>query len=185
VKFMPLYFFDFMDGEFNGRDKFGTKLPDVEDAAREAVWALANISKDVRKQYQDRVLALNVRGQSGETVLNVTLTLAVTRFPDKQIECNQFRACGASADPDHVISTDQFSVTLQAPAGISDVHPLMSGRAVPGPADRLGGVDSRDSLLGANQIQGCFWGGSLGCDGTVGFERRGVGADSAADHRLA
>jgi hypothetical protein len=105
VKFMPLYFFDFMDGEFNGRDKFGTKLPDVEDAAREAVWALANISKDVRKQYQDRVLALNVRGQSGETVLNVTLTLAVTRFPDKQIECNQFRACGASADPDHVIST--------------------------------------------------------------------------------
>ena len=25
----------------------------------------------------------------------------------------------------------------------------------------LGGVDSRDSLLGANQIQGCFWGGSL------------------------
>jgi len=51
--------------------------------------------------------------------------------------------------------------------------------------DALGGVDSRDSLLGANQIQGCFWGGSLGCDGTVGFERRGVGADSAADHRPA
>jgi len=146
VKFMPLYFFDFADGEFNGRDKFGTKLPDVEDAAREAVWALANISKDVRKQYQDRVLALNVRGQSGETVLNVTLTLAVTRFPDKQIECNQFRACGASADPDHVISTDQFSVTLQAPAGISDVHPSMSGRAVPGPADRLVVMSKDDSL---------------------------------------
>src|SRR5258706_4039593 len=50
-------------------------------------------------------------------------------------------------------------------------------------ARSLGGVDSRDSLLGANQIQGCFWGGSLGCDGTVGFEGRGVGADSAADHR--
>jgi hypothetical protein len=47
----------------------------------------------------------------------------------------------------------------------------------------LGGVDSKDSLLGANQIQGCFWGGSLGCDGAVGFERRGVGADGAADHR--
>ena len=49
----------------------------------------------------------------------------------------------------------------------------------------LGGVDSRDSLLGANQIQGCFWGGSLGCDGAVGFERRGVGADGTADHRPA
>ena len=23
--------------------------------------------------------------------------------------------------------------------------------------DALGGVDSKDSLLGANQIQGCFW----------------------------
>jgi len=47
----------------------------------------------------------------------------------------------------------------------------------------LGGVDSKDSLLGANQIQGCFLGGSLGCDGPVGVERRGVGADGAADHR--
>ena len=73
---MPLYFFDFTDGEFSGRDQFGTKLPDVEAAAREAVGALANISKDVRKRYGDRVLALNVRSQSGETVLNVTLTLA-------------------------------------------------------------------------------------------------------------
>jgi hypothetical protein len=49
--------------------------------------------------------------------------------------------------------------------------------------DPLGGVDSKDSLLGANQIQDCIWGGSLGCDGSVGFERRGVGADGAADHR--
>ena len=30
-----------------------------------------------------------------------------------------------------------------------------------------------------------FWGGSLGCDGSFGFERRGVGADGAADHRSA
>jgi hypothetical protein len=49
----------------------------------------------------------------------------------------------------------------------------------------LGGVDSKDSLLGANQIQGCFLGGSLGFDGAVGFERRGVAADGAADHRSA
>ncbi|MGY2843635.1 transposase [Bradyrhizobium sp. USDA 4509] len=49
----------------------------------------------------------------------------------------------------------------------------------------LGGVDSKDSLLGANQIQGCFWGGRLGCDGPFGIERRGVGADGAVDHRAA
>jgi putative transposase len=41
----------------------------------------------------------------------------------------------------------------------------------------LGGVDSKDSLLGANQIQSCFLGGSLGCDGPFGIERCGVGAD--------
>jgi transposase len=38
-------------------------------------------------------------------------------------------------------------------------------------------VDSKDSLLSANQIQGFFWGGCLGCDGSFGFERRGLGAD--------
>ena len=55
-----------------------------------------------------------------------------------------------------------------------------------GPPHRaLGGVDSKDSLLRANQIQSCFLGGSLGCDGAVGFERRGVGSDGAADHRSA
>jgi hypothetical protein len=84
TEFMPLYFFDFTDGEHVGRDQFGTKLPDVETAAREAVAALANISKDVRKHYQDRVLAVNIRNQTGETVLNVSLTLAVTSFPDEQ-----------------------------------------------------------------------------------------------------
>src|SRR3954453_8146170 len=81
VKFVPLYFFDFTEGELNGCDQFGTKLADVEAAAREAVSALANISKDVRKQYKDRVVALKIRDQSGGTVLNVTLTLAVTWFP--------------------------------------------------------------------------------------------------------
>lgn len=36
----------------------------------------------------------------------------------------------------------------------------------------LGNVDSKDSLLRANQIQGYFLGGGLGCDGSVGVERR-------------
>jgi hypothetical protein len=74
-------------------------LPDIEAAAREAVGALANISKDVRKQYRDRVLALNVRSQSGETVLNVTLTLAVTWFPETRIECDQFALAGPMPNP--------------------------------------------------------------------------------------
>ena len=82
---MPL-FFDFTDGELIRCDQFGTKLADVEAAAREAVSALANISKDVKKRYKDRVLALKVRDQSGGTVLDVTLTLAVTWFPASRVE---------------------------------------------------------------------------------------------------
>lgn len=83
---MPLYYFDFMEGDLFGRDNFGTKLPDVATAAREAVSALANISKDVRERYQDRVLALNVRCQNGRIVLHVSLTLAVKWCPDDQVE---------------------------------------------------------------------------------------------------
>ena len=40
-------------------------------------------------------------------------------------------------------------------------------------------MDSKDSLLGANQIQCCLWGVSLGCEESFGFQRCGVGADSA------
>jgi len=109
---VPLYFFDFTEGELNGCDQFGTKLADVEAAAREAVSALANISKDVQKQYKDRIVALKVRDQSGETVLNVTLTLAVTWFPANEVEsCEE-----ATAEPVQRpgLSTGMGELTLAA-----------------------------------------------------------------------
>ena len=121
VKFMPLYFFDFTDGELNGCDQFGTKLPDVEAAAREAVSALANISKDVRKQYKDRVLALKVRDQSGETVLNVTLTLAVTWFPASRIELCEYASVGPVQIPGHSLGTREFTLPAR---GFSADRPL-------------------------------------------------------------
>jgi tetratricopeptide (TPR) repeat protein len=49
----------------------------------------------------------------------------------------------------------------------------------------LGRVDSKDSLLRANQIQGFFLGGGLGCDGSFGVERCGLGTNGAADYRPA
>jgi hypothetical protein len=107
---MPLYFFDFTDGELIGCDQFGTKLADVEAAAREAVSALANISKDVRKQYKDRVVALKVRDQSGGTVLNVTLTLAVTWFPASRVELCE----DVSAAPVSDLSMGMGQLTLAA-----------------------------------------------------------------------
>jgi hypothetical protein len=107
---MPLYFFDFTDGELIGCDQFGTKLADVEAAAREAVSALANISKDVRKQYKDRVVALRVRDQSGGTVLNVSLTLAVTWFPASRVELCE----DVSAEPVPDLSVGMSQLTLAA-----------------------------------------------------------------------
>src|SRR5271155_3846897 len=47
----------------------------------------------------------------------------------------------------------------------------------------LGGVDSRDSRITGSMIQDCFLEGSLGCDGSFGVERRGLGAAGTADHR--
>src|ERR1700690_2860654 len=49
----------------------------------------------------------------------------------------------------------------------------------------LGCVDSKDSHLAGSMIQGCFCGGSFGCDGSLSFERRSLGADGSADHRSA
>jgi len=121
VKFMPRYFFDFTEGELNGRDQFGTKLPDIEAAAREAVSALANISKDVRKQYKDRVLALKVRDQSGETVLNVTLSLAVTWFPASQIELCEHASAGPAQIPGYTVGTREFTLPAR---GVSADRPL-------------------------------------------------------------
>jgi hypothetical protein len=122
VKFMPRYFFDFTDGELNGCDQFGTKLPDVEAAAREAVSALANISKDVRKQYKDRVLALKVRDQSGGgTVLNVTLTLAVTWFPAGQIELCEYASARPAQIPGQSLGTREFTLPAR---GVSADRPL-------------------------------------------------------------
>jgi hypothetical protein len=107
---MPLYFFDFADGELNSCDQLGTKLPDVETAAREAVSALANISKDVRRQYKDRVLALKVRDQSGGTVLDVTLTLAVTWSTASQVELCEFGSAAPAQIPDCSIAIGELTL---------------------------------------------------------------------------
>jgi hypothetical protein len=57
--------------------------------------------------------------------------------------------------------------------------------AYPGHQPSARWVDSKDSLLRANQIQGFFLGGSFGCDGSFGVERRGLGAHGAPHHRPA
>jgi hypothetical protein len=95
-------------------------LPGIEAAAREAVSALANISKDVRKQYKDRVLALKVRDQSGETVLNVTLSLAVTWFPASQIELCEHASAGPAQIPGYTVGDARIHDTHGPPVYSAD-----------------------------------------------------------------
>ena len=104
---MPLYFFDFTDGEFKGRDEYGIDLPDMDSAAREAVGALANISKDALTYNRNRVLEVNVRTQSGETVLTTAFTLAVTRFPSKQSRYDQIELAGPTQIPAAAVLSKQ------------------------------------------------------------------------------
>lgn len=118
---MPLYFFDFADGELNNCDQLGTKLPDLETAAREAVSALANISKDVRRQYKDRVLGLKVRDQSGGTVLDVTLTLAVTWFPAGRVDLCEFAPAAPPQVPDFSIGMGELTLPAQSVAASCSV----------------------------------------------------------------
>jgi hypothetical protein len=83
---------------------------------------------------------------------------------------------------DEIGSGSEIMILIMISALCFEHH--LFGKPVPTFPDRaLGGVDSKDSLLGANQIQGCYLGGSLGCEGPFGFERRDVGADGAADYR--
>src|SRR6185437_12581277 len=79
------------------------------------------------------------------------------------------------------------SETADPPISLQNASPVERGILVAtfAAAKGLGSVDSKDSLLGANQIQGCFWGGNLGCNGSTGFERRCLGADGAPDYRPA
>ena len=70
------------------------------------------------------------------------------------IEYTRLEAEKANAPRSNPNDTSQFTVTMKAPAGISDVH-LMSGRAVSVPADRLVAMTVEDSkpLLGIGWTQ--------------------------------
>ena len=134
---MPRYFFDFTDGELDFRDRLGTKLPDLETAACEAVVALANISKDVRKRYGHRDLGLDVRDQNGETVFNVRLTLAVTWPSDRQISSAKADDLSTS-----IMETSEGQVRHPVFKGLRE-DGLLASKEQPGAPRRLPGKAGR------------------------------------------
>ena len=77
----------------------------------------------------------------------------------------------ASSD---VFTAEVLVIRFEAVYGVAHCYVIVASFAEPGDSrdprdetttravDRLGGVDSWDSLLGGNQIQGCFWEAVLG-----------------------
>jgi 4-carboxymuconolactone decarboxylase len=113
--------------------------------------------------------------QKTRSILTLGILAGLGRFQELGIYTNAAVASGVTVD-EIKEALVQITVYCGTPAG---------RQAFLAAHEALGPVDSKDSLLSANQIQGFFWGGNLGCDGSFGFERRGLGADGAPDYRSA
>jgi len=74
---MPLYFFDFDDGDGapSAPDTMGTDLPSLASVPEEAVAVLANIAKDRLPDGSHRVFSASVRNEEGRVVFTASLTL--------------------------------------------------------------------------------------------------------------
>ena len=100
---MPLYFFDFDDGDGapSAPDRMGTDLPSLASVPEEAVAVLASIAKDRLPDGSHRVFSASVRNEEGRVVLN-SVDTAASRSEDNsgsvaQHETN--RALGAKGCP--------------------------------------------------------------------------------------
>jgi hypothetical protein len=76
---MPYFYFDVRENDSFVRDDDGTSLPDVATAQREAADAAVEIAQDSLPERGGGSVTLEVRDESGEQVLSVTVTMNVTR----------------------------------------------------------------------------------------------------------
>jgi len=71
---VPLYFFDTRDDGAVIADPVGLEFPNVEAVKRQAAKSLAELARDVLPGVLRRVLAVDVRDESGDAVLTAELT---------------------------------------------------------------------------------------------------------------
>lgn len=76
---MPRFYFDLLDGERLGMDEEGVECIDPEAARKEAAVTLSEIMRDAMPDGDQRTMAIRVRGESGETVLMMSLVFTVQR----------------------------------------------------------------------------------------------------------
>jgi hypothetical protein len=76
---MPRYFFDVRQSEGFTPDTEGEELADIDTASREAALAAIHLAKDLLDASRS-MLAVEVRDESGQTVLRATVTAHVERL---------------------------------------------------------------------------------------------------------
>lgn len=76
---MPRYHFDVTDTGRLTRDEEGLELPNLQEARKEAVAALADMAKDELPDGDHREFVVEVRHGRPEPILRATLSLNVER----------------------------------------------------------------------------------------------------------
>jgi hypothetical protein len=77
---MPRYFFDIRDGELFIQDDEGLELPGLEQAREHAAVALADMAKDVLPNGLKHEIAIEVRDETREPLLQTILKFEVKRL---------------------------------------------------------------------------------------------------------
>ena len=78
---MPLYFFDFQDGDDVTKDDEGIELSSFKVARDDAMDFVTASAKDACLVVEGRVFVVTVRDESGVAVFRATLTIGV-EYPD-------------------------------------------------------------------------------------------------------
>ncbi|MEI9406723.1 DUF6894 family protein [Mesorhizobium argentiipisi] len=74
---MPRYFFDFQDTGVSASDPEGTECKDLEEAKREAVVALLEMTAELPRGYVHRELTITVRDEDGRNLVQAVITFEV------------------------------------------------------------------------------------------------------------
>jgi len=77
---MPRFYFDVRDGEQFFPDSVGLELSGIEEAREHAALALADMAKDVLPNGTKHEMAIEVRDESKEALLQTTLNFEVKRL---------------------------------------------------------------------------------------------------------
>ena len=78
---MPRFFFDTFDGANFQRDEAGQELPDIETVRFKAQEALPDMVGDAPPYGDRRSFVVNVRNETGQTVLRTALSLVIEQGP--------------------------------------------------------------------------------------------------------